>query len=1790
MGPDCGDTMDNAARNAVAAPETEPTPSPAPAVSPSPPVPPTLSAPAGPLAPPGAPGAAGKRGAAGRRPLHTLLVALALLGILFLGAAFRLTDLRWDGEAGHLVLDPWDEGKSLHPDERFLTMVAMAIRFPEPCQGLIPRLNQPEGAPELPKTDLQACVAAYFDTAQSTLNPRNVGHSLWVYGSLPMILFRAIVDALHITGFSEVTEAGRVLSAVVDLATILVTFFLARRLLGSRAGLLAALFLALSVLNIQNAHFFTVDIITAFEVLLCVYLAVVIAEGKGSWGTFVLLGLFFGLAVASKINVATFALVIAIAGVVRVWRRVQEKGDEALWPELLRTGAGLFLAAVLSVVVFRVAQPDAFVGPGLLDVQLETRYKDNLATVQGLVGGEVDYYPSHQWTERTALVFPWTNMVVWGLGLPLGLAAWAGIAWAGWRLVRRRDLRLVVPLAWTLLLFVYQGIQFVKTMRYFLPIYPLLGIFAAYLLITVWDWARAAEPAPPLPRPPAAGGRGRGRAGLRTLLAGALLAVVVLGTLAWAWGFIQIYRRPVTRLTASRWVFQNLTPTQGAWLTMSDGTLVPITVPSPQAYMPGMVTETDFTPAASGTATQLTLAHLQDLTESPGPELLQVTLCADRDCRQVLAQAAIQGDFSGAAGDSAPGIAELPPTHLEAGHTYYLRLMGQQGSLCLWAVALANEHWDDAVPYNVDGNAAFGPTTGCTATYRGLTLMPYAEDTPDKVEELLHQLANTDYILLTSNRLYDSIPRLPMRYPVTTRYYRYLLDGSLGYERVATFTSFPTLLATAMPSGTAALSDEERAAQGRDWGGIVLPDQGAEEAFSVYDHPVVLILRRTENFDLSRARTLLTEGIAWDKIARIQPKDVPGYWARLSPEDREWVRQGNTPRGSYFLPTGGGWMRQGETSPGGNDLLLTAEEWAIQRAGGTWTDIFPASGWPTKVALPLWLLVIEVLGLATWPLAHFLLGRLRDGGYLPAKALGILLLGYFSWLLAATKVLPFTRGTILLVLALLAVLGGVVGWFRRRELLEIVRARRKLLLLEEGVFLAGFLLFLLIRFGNPDVWHPWFGGEKPMDLAYLTAIIRSTTFPPYDPWFSGGYLNYYYFGQVLIATLIKLTGIVPAVAYNLALPLLYGLVCGGAFTVVYHLVIGRKESADGWYRPAVYSALAGAAFVALLGNLGQFMLIMGRLGALSTVQIESHIPGLAGLVRAVTGIPQALRDGLGIGDGTWYWDASRVIVGEGRGNEINEFPFFTFLYADLHAHMIAMPFTLLLLTQVVALAQGRERVDRSLLGLLPPPWVVFGIALVLGTLRAANFWDFPTYLLVALGGWAIVLYERRRRIDWQLLLGLGALAGLLYWLSSFLLTPFWARYGTYYNSVELWKGQRTFVWEYVVINGLALFILITYLVAEALGRDAREGPLHLLSMVARYWDRLPALFRRIGRFRRRGVALPLLLVGVVFLLAVVLHLFIPLPQVEGQPPPDGLLQRLRGQPVVAWMVIFMVLGAVLLLRRRATAAQRLVALLALAGLGISAGVEIIVVKGDIARQNTFFKFYMQIWILWGVAAAAMLPRLWARMRAWPHGARGAWRTVLGILIALCALYPLLAAPAKVRDRFPGTTLGPSLDGEAFMSSETYGDANGPIVLAEDAAAVAWLRQNVVGSPVILEAPSGIGNVTGLYRWGSRIAIHTGLPSVIGWDWHQRQQRGAAVGAGIEMRMQDAADIYNGLDAGRAAELLHEYEVEYVVVGQVERYYYLPDGIAKFERMVGTYLERVYPADGTAGTVIYRVLP
>ena len=248
---------------------------------------------------------------------------------------------------------------------------------------------------------------------------------------------------------------------------------------------------------------------------------------------------------------------------------------------------------------------------------------------------------------------------------------------------------------------------------------------------------------------------------------------------------------------------------------------------------------------------------------------------------------------------------------------------------------------------------------------------------------------------------------------------------------------------------------------------------------------------------------------------------------------------------------------------------------------------------------------------------------------------------------------------------------------------------------------------------------------------------------------------------------------------------------------------------------------------------------------------------------------------------------------------------------------------------------------------------------------------------------------------------------------------------------------------------------------------------------------------------------------------------------------------------------------------------------------IGIAVDIVTVKGDIARMNTVFKFYLQAWVLMGVATAYLLWRInFGRALGAGRVLGPAWIGLLVILIVACSMYTVGGARDRLRDRFEVLPL--TLNGLAFMEHAAYSFDRGQAAenLKGEYDAIRWLRSDAVqGSPVILE---GHGE---LYRsLHTRAAIYTGLPTVIGWDNHQSQQRG--YGPTIQDRLSDVKSIYSTANREDALRLLDKYEVEYIYVGDIERHFYPQRGLDKFSRMVGEELELAY---SNPTVEIYRVV-
>ncbi len=677
---------------------------------------------------------------------------------------------------------------------------------------------------------------------------------------------------------------------------------------------------------------------------------------------------------------------------------------------------------------------------------------------------------------------------------------------------------------------------------------------------------------------------------------------------------------------------------------------------------------------------------------------------------------------------------------------------------------------------------------------------------------------------------------------------------------------------------------------------------------------------------------------------------------------------------------------------------------------------------------------------------------LADRGFGASKILGLAFVSYLAWLVASLKLAPFDRP--LLLLAWLVLVAGsfaaLGGAGRRAAFVAWLGREKRHLLITEAVFLACFGLFLFIRAANPDLWHPTFGGEKPMNFAYLNAVTKSEYFPPYDPWFAGGIINYYYFGLVLVAVLIKLTGIMPEIAFNLAEPTLFGALCVGVFSLAFSLSLplrGRIRRAS-----AYVAAAAAVLLVGILGNLDAGLQVLDQLNKLGA-EVSPSAGGFARLVAGVLALFQGAH--FPVLD---FWRSTRFIGPEEVG-PIHEFPYFTFLYGDLHAHQIALPITVaVLLVGLNVMRSLRDNPRRV-------PWAPLLIAGVLvAMLRATNTWDFPTY--AAIVGLVLILGSvrgllRGDRAVIQTVAISAAVFGIAFLLSF---APYLQRYQLFYNGVDPVKAN-TALSQYLTIHGLFLFLggsLFAWYVVQARRRVAAVRRESSLVPEPGFYSMLLPLSSLTGYASPAAWAAG---IGVVLGLVLVLAGYVT----------RGFLVFGIGVAVAACFAHW---------RRPNRLLQA-----ALFGVALFATLipEFVSLQGDIGRMNTVFKFYLQAWVLLSVAAAVALGWLARRSTrdALLSQVRPAW-------------VALLASKAKVGLRFSDLPL--SLDGMQYMDFAHYLDDGRDLNLPADAQAIRWLQDNVVGTPVVLEGRSPV------YRWGSRISIYTGLPTVLGTTSNGRTRR------------------------------------------------------------------------------------
>ena len=805
-----------------------------------------------------------------------------------------------------------------------------------------------------------------------------------------------------------------------------------------------------------------------------------------------------------------------------------------------------------------------------------------------------------------------------------------------------------------------------------------------------------------------------------------------------------------------------------------------------------------------------------------------------------------------------------------------------------------------------------------------------------------------------------------------------------------------------------------------------------------------------------------------------------------------------------------------------------------------------------------WWLLIAIAGWTVMPLAWRLLGGLPDRGYTLAKPLGLLLIGFVYWLLVSLGLLGNTTGGILVAwLIVLAVSLLALNRLRPNQLSWSAywQENRTVILVSEVLFAVLFFTWLLYRAHNPDTQST----EKPMELAFISSIMRSDTFPPNDPWLAGYAISYYYFGYVITAMLSMLSGVTSSIGFSAMISALFALAGTTAFGVGYNLVRAR-----GIMQASVASVVDSAKrvqprFIALsAGMLSLFLVVL--MGNFQTPLIE--VPLQANMATTdyfnFWGQPRAsferLDDRLYAYNpeatlsldpsswGYWWWfGASRVLGdynldGTNSGEPISEFPAFSFVLGDTHPHVLSLPFVIMTIGLMLNLLLTWRAPNRYEIGLY---------GLVVGGLIFLNAWDGPIYLAGLVGVEALRRVMRgqgRLRIgDWWALLMLG-LALLAIALVAYL--PFFIGFRsqaqgflpniiqpTYFPrlflmmgplllltgslvAVELWRGRRRMNWSLGLTIGLGLLALLISIMLLLIFLSSFNAGLYarvqgFVDMNGGWAAVLPqVLQRRLANGLTSVVLLTMIIIVIARLFPRTLGIIT-----------DEDEQIVTYAPSTGFALLLVGIGTTLLFVP-----------------------DFLYLADNFGwRINTIFKFYYQAWVALSIAGAYATYTILADFRlarpALPL--RAAFGLMLVVIIGAGSIFPLAATYSRAYVE-RGTPTRLSIDG---------GDLGLPNTMVDMVQCV----NRVVGDTEdVVIAEAALHSYKSNY---ARVGTITGLPILLGWPGHEGQWRGNTFGQTAGSRQADLQTLYTAPTWDIVQQVIDRYGIDYIVIGSTERQTY-----------------------------------
>lgn len=454
----------------------------------------------------------------------------------------------------------------------------------------------------------------------------------------------------------------------------------------------------------------------------------------------------------------------------------------------------------------------------------------------------------------------------------------------------------------------------------------------------------------------------------------------------------------------------------------------------------------------------------------------------------------------------------------------------------------------------------------------------------------------------------------------------------------------------------------------------------------------------------------------------------------------------------------------------------------------------------------IWLILIGVISI---PLSSVLFNRFFDKGYGLTKIVTILFTSYFIFFFSTLKILPFYRLTLFITLITYA---GINVWIYRKNkavINETVRKKVSLYIFEESFFAAGLFLWAFVRSHQPDIN----GLEKLMDYGFVNTIVRSTYLPPLDMWASGLPINYYWYGHFITAYLTKLINIPSGYAYNLMLGTILGLSLTASFSLVSGLLWNSFKKK---FKTAV---VVGGLLSAILMNFaGNF-----------------HTPFYI------------LKNGV---DKYWYPDATRFIGYNPDIDDktIHEFPIYSYVVSDLHAHLLNLPFVLLYLALLYSFVTSINKSKKRgyshyqskfnnfryfFLNNFPSRLILTGF--LLGVMFMTNAWDLANYLLVT--GFVLLFAKVKLR-------NIKSIPNNLLATTSIILTiiitalvssiPFLINFQSIAQGVEATHTKTPF-WQLAILWGYPAYLTVIYIWRNFTFKKLKIESLYISALICASW-------------------------------------------------------------------------------------------------------------------------------------------------------------------------------------------------------------------------------------------------------------------------------------------------------------------------------------------------------------------